>query len=58
MRMLLMSLLVLVASTAHAGELHVGAAAVDITPAVGTPMAGYYYARAAEGVHDNLAARL
>jgi len=40
-----------------AGELHVGAAAVVITPPLGTPMAGYYSERAAEGVHDELYAK-
>ena len=42
---------------AQGGELRVGAAAVKITPAAGTPMAGYYHARAAEGVHDELFAK-
>ena len=42
---------------ASAGELRVGAAAVPISPAVGTPMAGYYSARAAEGVDDDLFAK-
>jgi neutral ceramidase len=42
---------------ARAGDLRVGAAALVITPAVGTPMAGYYSERAAEGVHDDLYAR-
>jgi neutral ceramidase len=35
----------------------VGAATVVITPPIGTPMAGYYFARAAEGVHDDLFAK-
>ena len=35
----------------------VGAAAVVITPPKGTPMAGYYHAREAEGVHDDLFAK-
>jgi hypothetical protein len=39
------------------GELRVGAAAVPITPPLGTPMAGYYSARGAEGVHDDLYAK-
>jgi neutral ceramidase len=39
------------------GTLRVGAASVVITPPVGTPMAGYYFARAAEGVHDDLFAK-
>src|SRR5690349_14214804 len=44
----------LLASTSRGAGLRVGAAAVVITPEVGTPMAGYYSARAAEGVHDDL----
>ena len=40
-----------------AGGLRVGAAAVVITPAVGSPMAGYYSARAMEGVEDELYAK-
>jgi hypothetical protein len=42
---------------AAAGELRVGAAVVPITPPLGTPMAGYYSARGAEGVHDDLYAK-
>ena len=42
------------AATAHAEEFKVGAAAVDITPPVGTPMAGYYAERLSKGVHDRL----
>ncbi len=34
-----------------------GAAWVDITPKLGTPMAGYYSERGAEGVHDPLKAK-
>lgn len=34
-----------------------GAAAVTITPKVGTPMAGYYFERKSEGVHDDLFAK-
>ena len=37
-----------------AENLRVGAAASVITPPAGTPMAGYYFERAAEGVHDDL----
>ena len=48
----------LAARPANAAEaLRVGAAAVVITPPVGTPMAGYYFERAAEGVHDDLFAK-
>src|SRR6185295_1145422 len=42
------------AGPADAGELRVGTAAVKITPLVGTPMAGYYNTRLAEGTHDEL----
>jgi hypothetical protein len=57
MRALLLLLFLLVAVPARADELRVGAATVVITPPAGTPMAGYYYERAAEGVHDDLYAR-
>jgi hypothetical protein len=48
----------LTASSSLAADLRVGAATVVITPAVGTPMAGYYTARAADGVHDDLKAKV
>jgi len=41
----------------RSGELRVGAAAVVITPPVGTPMAGYFNTRLAEGTHDDLFAK-
>lgn len=55
----LMALLVIgvLAGFARSGELRVGVAAADITPAAGTPMAGYYSLRAAEGTHDPLLAK-
>ena len=40
--------------TALAGEFCAGAAQGVITPPVGVPMSGYYFERAATGVHDNL----
>ena len=43
--------------TIAAENLRVGAAASVITPPAGTPMAGYYFERAAEGVHDDLFAK-
>ena len=57
--MTLLSLLVwaTVATPASAGELRAGAAAIVITPPVGTPMAGYYSERGAQGVHDDLHAK-
>ncbi len=42
------------AGPAEAGELRAGAAAVDITPPEGTPLAGYYSARGARNVLDPL----
>src|SRR5690242_13340628 len=43
---------------ANAAEVFkIGAAAVDITPEKGTPMAGYYQERAAQGTHDPLMAK-
>ena len=38
----------------HAQGLRLGVAAVDITPPVGAPMAGYYTPRFATGTHDAL----
>jgi len=40
-----------------AGELRVGAASVVITPAQGTPLAGYYEMRTADAVRDDLYAK-
>ena len=53
----LAGLLAIASTPAQADELWAGAAAIDITPPPGAPMAGYYHARAAEGVHDPLHAR-
>ncbi len=44
-------------ASATAGEFRVGAAAVKITPPVGTPLAGYYYRRDCQGVLDDLYAK-
>ena len=44
-------------SVAGAQELRLGAAAVDITPPIGAPMAGYYTNREATGTHDPLYAK-
>jgi neutral ceramidase len=49
--------LLVLAGRAPAAELRAGAAAVVITAPAGTPMAGYYVDRAAEGVHDDLHAK-
>ena len=51
----IVSLIVCVLSVAAlSGEFRAGAARVVITPPVGVPMSGYYYERAATGVHDDL----
>ena len=42
---------------APAGEFKAGAATVVITPPAGTPLAGYYSFRAADGVLDDLYAK-
>jgi hypothetical protein len=55
--LLLLVPLVPLALPLAAGELRSGAAAVRITPPVGVPMAGYYFARAAASVHDHLYAK-
>lgn len=41
----------------QAAQVRAGAAAVDITPPLGIPLAGYYHARAADGVLDPLYAK-
>jgi hypothetical protein len=40
-----------------AADLRAGAAAVKITPVLGTPMAGYYSPRGADAIHDDLYAK-
>src|SRR4051794_13656913 len=47
----------LLAALAQGAELRVGAAAEVITPPLGTPLAGYYSARLASGVDDDLHAK-
>ena len=49
--------LLLLAPLTLAAQFRIGRAAVDITPPVGVPMAGYYYVRLSEGVHDPLHAK-
>jgi len=58
MRLPLAALVTLaLAFPAAAGPLTAGAAAIDVTPPKGCPMAGYYSARGAEGTHDPLFAK-
>ncbi|MGI8636947.1 MAG: neutral/alkaline non-lysosomal ceramidase N-terminal domain-containing protein [Segetibacter sp.] len=47
----------LVTITGFAGDLKIGAAAVKITPPIGASMAGYYYERGVEKIHDDLYAK-
>jgi hypothetical protein len=49
--------LLLVVSSAFAGEFRVGAARVDITPKDGTPLGGFYKFRGSAGVLDPLYAK-
>src|SRR5256885_8659503 len=49
--------LIISAMGAIAADVRAGAAAVKITPPKGAPMAGYYYNRVADGVHDDLFAK-
>lgn len=56
MKRLLLSLLTLSASL-QAGDFRAAASQVEITPKNGTPLAGYYRARAVEGVLDPLYAK-
>lgn len=53
----ILSLAFCTAILASASDLKVGVAWVDITPKLGTPMAGYYSERGAEGIHDPLKAK-
>ena len=50
--MRLIAIIAVLAAAVQAAEFRAGAAQVDITPPMGAPMAGYYYNRAAAGVHD------
>ncbi len=56
MKALLLALLPL-AAMSHAGELRAGAAQTVITPPPGTPLAGYYALRPADGMLDDLHAK-
>ena len=47
----------LMALSVFADDLKIGAASVKVTPPIGTPMAGYYYERGVEGIHDDLYAK-
>ncbi|HBY58206.1 MAG TPA: hypothetical protein DEH78_00180 [Solibacterales bacterium] len=50
-------LLLIAAAGSMEAQILAGAAAVKITPPKGAPMAGYYFGRAATGVHDDLYAK-
>jgi hypothetical protein len=49
-----LALLWIVSAAATAAETRIGVASVEITPPLGTPMAGYYHERGADGVLDPL----
>jgi hypothetical protein len=55
--LLLFAALLLSGLQTLAGEFRAGAAAVNINPPLGTPMAGYYHKRGSQGVIDNLYAK-
>ncbi len=57
MKSLLILILALLPAVPSVADLRIGAAAVVITPAMGTPLAGYYTPRAADAVHDDLMAK-
>jgi neutral ceramidase len=57
MRIISFLMVMAMVGIASGGELRVGAAAVVITPPVGTPLAGYYDTRISDGVHDELYAK-
>jgi neutral ceramidase len=52
-----LAILLALTQTMAAADLRVGVGSVKITPPPGAPMAGYYYNRAADGVHDDLWAK-
>ena len=54
---LLAAITTLVTATTFADDLRIGAAAVKITPPIGASMAGYYYDRGVEKIHDDLYAK-
>lgn len=55
--MFVITSVLLLPSTSYANDLEIGVARVKITPPLGIPLAGQYYERGAEGVHDDLYAR-
>ncbi|HUF63755.1 MAG TPA: hypothetical protein VMN36_16885 [Verrucomicrobiales bacterium] len=56
-RLILSLLLLQFCAGAYGAGLLAGAAQVRITPPIGVPLAGYYHARGAEAVHDDLYSR-
>src|SRR5262245_9892621 len=57
MKTLLRILVLTTILSSRGDDFKAGAAWVDITPKLGTPMAGYYSERGAEGIHDPLKAK-
>ena len=56
-RILMLSIIMSCTQAISACDLKIGAASVKITPPIGIPMAGYYYERGAQKVHDDLFAK-
>jgi neutral ceramidase len=52
-----LSIICLFGAPSYAGNLKIGAAAVKITPPLGIPLAGQYFDRGAEAIHDDLYAK-
>jgi neutral ceramidase len=57
MPLLSLLLLATIAGPVSPAQVRAGAAAVEITPPPGIPMAGYYSERGARGIHDDLFAK-
>lgn len=57
MKLTLMSAVCFFTLVTFAGDLKLGSATVKITPPSGTPMAGYYFDRGVDAVHDDLYAK-
>jgi neutral ceramidase len=54
---IVLALIISFGNNALADDLKIGSASVKITPPQGTPMAGYYFDRGADGVHNDLFAK-